>query len=53
MNLKWRRQTDRRNWPSPLPTLRATAANSSLTLPAVGFGDTEMPVVGWRDGVSA
>ena len=27
---------------------RATAANHSLTLPAVGSDDTEKPVVGWR-----
>ena len=34
-----------------LPTLHATVANGSLTLSAVGSGDTEQPVVGWRDGV--
>ena len=31
-----------------MPTLRATVANHSLTLLAVGSDDTEEPVVGWR-----
>ncbi len=31
-----------------MPGLRRTLANSSLTLSAVGSGDTEQPVVGWR-----
>src|SRR5450631_3515459 len=30
---------------------KGDAANRSLTLSAVGSGDTEQPVVGWRDGV--
>jgi len=34
-----------------MPALDATAANRSLTLLAVGSGDTEQPDVGWLDGV--
>src|SRR5450631_1957125 len=39
------------NSPDLSPTLPRPLANSSLTLLAVGFDDTERPVVGWRDGV--